>query len=176
MMRRVALGVLSAIVAATMIVALLGLPEAHVVGGRAVAGFHGQAHTLAAAVEAGQEMVDRISAGDAKGEWELYPRFVREGVTLPVFVEFARVCHPPLTMHFSVAGARLDGPDLAIMRVVEAESGALVVPRFMVTYEFERGDEDGAWRVWPGDVLLANLGKNADDLIAASRTRGACLS
>ena len=124
-----------------------------------------QPEDLAAATVASQEKADRHASGDFAGEWLLYVRNLREGITQQDFVHYSQVCSRT-GLKLKATGVRMDGNDRAIVRL-ELLGG---------TRAYTWAYEDGAWYQMPDDFLSSNFGKSGDQLIAADKGQGHCLS
>lgn len=129
---------------------------------------HGQAvpKDLAAATAAAQEKTDRHTSGDFAGEWLLYTKRLRDGITQQNFVRYSEVCSPT-GFKLKATGVRMDGADRAIVRI---DALGLATKSFTWAYE------DGAWHQVPDDFLASNLGKTGDQLIAEDKAHGHCRS
>lgn len=129
---------------------------------------HGQVvpKDLAAATAAAQEKTDRHTSGDFAGEWLLYTKRLRDGITQQNFVHYSEVCSPT-GFKLKAIGVRMDGADRAIVRIE-----ALGAANKAFTWAYE----DGAWYQVPDDFLTSNLGKTGDQLIAQDKAHGHCQS
>ncbi len=118
---------------------------------------------LEAAIAAAQEKADRHSSGDFAGEWLLFTKDFRNHMMQRDFVEYSKTCSPT-GMKITAAGARMDGPDRAIIRF----------ELLGVTKAYTMVYEGGAWYQEPTQFLASNLGRTGDQLIAADRATGHC--
>ncbi len=118
---------------------------------------------LRAATAAAQEKVDRHASGDFAGEWLLFTQDLRDHLSQQEFVRYSEKC-ARTGLKITVAGGRMDGPDHAVVRI----------ELMGVTKSYTMAYEDGAWYQQPAEFLVSNLGKTADQLIAADRAAGGC--
>ena len=119
--------------------------------------------TLGAATVAAQENIDRFTAGDFAGVWELMAHNVRDGISRDDFVEFYETCKKR-GASISVTGVRLEGDDQAIVHMLVDG-----VERFRIMVY-----EDGQWLMKPTDDFADRLGQPLTQIVAEERAIGRC--
>ncbi|MET0451473.1 MAG: hypothetical protein ABW137_06520 [Mycobacterium sp.] len=119
--------------------------------------------TLGAATVAAQENLDRFTAGDFAGVWELMAKTVRDGISQDDFVAFYKTCKKA-DSSISVTGFRMEGDDEAIVRM---NVGDVEYFRVMLY-------ESGRWVMKPTDDFAGHLGQPVTQIVAEERADGRC--
>jgi len=109
--------------------------------------------------------MDRRAARDFAGEWLLFTKVLRNGISQDDFVHYSEQCTPTGLGKITATGVRMDAEGQAIVRI---EMWGVDKTRTM-------SFEDGAWHQVPDDFLLTNLGKTGDELVAADKSLGHCV-
>ncbi|WP_287034729.1 hypothetical protein [Mycobacterium sp.] len=125
------------------------------------------ADDLSAATAVEQRKMDRRVARDFAGEWLLYTKALRNGISQYDYAYYADQCTPTGLGPITVTGLWIDVDGRAIVRT---EILGVFSKTRMMSFE------DGAWYQVPDDFLLTNLGKTGPELVAADKALGHCVS